>query len=286
MQPLPRDTIAERLERLTALDTVAEPLQDGVRALVPQGTPAKDLLSGTWLGHPLHPLLTDVVVGTWTSAAVLDLLGGDGTEQAAEDLIGVGILAALPTAMSGLADWADVRGGPRRVGLVHALGNTTALVLHIASWRARRRGSPEEGRGLSAAGMVVAGCSAWLGGHLSFGRGIGVNQTAFESPPEDWTAVADDGDVADGALVRVVAGETGILLVRRDGELHAMLDRCSHRGCSLAKGSLDDGVVTCPCHGSRFALDGTLVRGPATAPQPSLEVRVSGGKIEVRRPQG
>src|SRR5581483_1616112 len=171
MRPLPRDTIADRLERLDALDAVAEPLQDGARRLVPQGSAAKDLLSGTWLGHPLHPLLTDVVVGTWASAALLDLAGGEGAEQAAEDLIGVGILAALPTALSGLSDWADVRGGPRRVGLVHALGNTTALVLHVASWRARRRGRHQEGLGLSAAGMLVAGCSAWLGGHLSFGRG-------------------------------------------------------------------------------------------------------------------
>jgi nitrite reductase/ring-hydroxylating ferredoxin subunit/uncharacterized membrane protein len=284
MRPLPRDTIADRIERVDALDSVAEPLQGAARRLVPQETAAKDLLSGTWLGHPLHPLLTDVVVGTWTSAAVLDLLGGEGAEHAADDLIGVGILAAVPTALSGLADWAELRGGPRRVGLVHALGNTTALVLHIASWRARRGGRREAGRGLSAAGMLLAGCSAWLGGHLSFGRGVGVNQTAFESPPQDWTAVGDEAEVGDGALVRVVADETGILLVRSDGELHAMLDRCSHRGCSLAKGSLDDGVVTCPCHGSQFALDGTVVRGPATAPQPALEARVEGGKIEVRRP--
>ena len=154
MKPLPRETIAERIERLEALDRVSEPLQTAVRNAVPPQSDLKDLLSGTWLGHPLHPPLTDVVIGTWTSALLLDLLGDERTEAAADRLVAAGILAAIPTAAAGLSDWAELRGGSRRVGTVHALGNTTALVLHVASWTARMRDARGTGRALSAPGVV------------------------------------------------------------------------------------------------------------------------------------
>jgi nitrite reductase/ring-hydroxylating ferredoxin subunit/uncharacterized membrane protein len=285
MQPLARETIADRIERLDALDAFAEPLQSGVRAAVPQGSIAKDLLSGTWLGHPLHPPLTDVVVGAWTSAALLDLLGGDAGEDAADALVAVGILAAVPTAAAGLSDWAELRGGTRRVGVVHALGNTTALVLHSLSWTARKRGERRRGVCLSALGFGAVMFSAWLGGHLSFGKGVGVNQTAFEDAPADWTPVLDEAEIEEGKLVGAQANTVGVLLVRRRERLHALVDRCSHRGCSLHEGQLnDDDTVTCPCHGSTFRLqDGSIVKGPATAPQPTLDVRVDDGKVQVRR---
>ena len=120
---------------------LAEPLQKAARAIVPQGSQLKDFLSGTWLGHPLHPPLTDVVVGAWTSALLLDLLGGRRSEEAADRLVAAGVLAAVPTAASGLSDWAELRGGSRRVGTVHALGNAAGLALHMLSLRARRRGN-------------------------------------------------------------------------------------------------------------------------------------------------
>src|SRR5438093_10796159 len=124
MKPVARETIAERIGKLHALDTVGEPLQGAVRAIVPQESQLKDLLSGAWLGHPLHPPLTDVVIGSWTSAWLLDVLGSERVEPAADALVGIGILAALPTAAAGLSDWAELRGGTRRVGTVHAIGNT------------------------------------------------------------------------------------------------------------------------------------------------------------------
>jgi nitrite reductase/ring-hydroxylating ferredoxin subunit len=254
-----------------------------VRTVVPQDSALKDVLSGTWLGHPVHPPLTDVVIGAWTSALILDLVGGPETEQAAERLIGAGILASLPTAAAGASDWADVRGGDRRVGTVHALGNTTALLLHTLSWAARRRGHRTRGVALSAIGYAVATFSAWLGGHLSFGKGIGVNQTAFESAPSDWTPVLDAGSVPERELTRAEANGVGVLLVR-DGEwIHALSDRCSHRGCSLSEGELLSDAVRCRCHGSTFRLeDGSIVKGPATAPQPAYDARESDGTIQVR----
>jgi nitrite reductase/ring-hydroxylating ferredoxin subunit/uncharacterized membrane protein len=283
MKPLPRETIAERIERLEALDRVSEPLQTAVRNAVPPQSDLKDLLSGTWLGHPLHPPLTDVVIGTWTSALLLDLLGDERTEAAADRLVAAGILAAVPTAAAGLSDWAELRGGSRRVGTVHALGNTTALVLHVASWTARMRDARGTGRALSALGYGVASFSAWLGGHLSFTRGVGVNQTAFEEAPSDWTPVLDEAELAEGTPTAARANGLGVVLIRKGERLYALADRCSHRGCSLHEGELnDDETLTCPCHGSTFRLDGSIVKGPATSPQPAYDVRAHDGKLEIR----
>jgi len=282
VEPVARTSLAETIERLDQLDAVAEPLQQAAKAAVPEGSWLKDALSGTWLGHPLHPPLTDVVVGAWTSALLLDLFGGEDAEAGADALVGAGILAAVPTALSGLSDWSDVRGGSRRVGTVHALGNTTALVLHLLSWLARRGGGRGRARLLSGAGFAIASFSAWLGGHLSFGKGIGVNQTAFDSAPADWTPVLDADELHDGALTAAAAGTTPVLLLRRGEQVHALDDRCSHRGCPLHEGTLDGDTITCGCHGSTFRLDGSVVNGPATAPQPRFDARLSDGKVEIR----
>jgi hypothetical protein len=123
MRPLAREAIAERIEELELLDPLSEPLQEAVRALVPQESQLKDLLSGTWLGHPLHPPLTDAVVGAWTSALLLDVLGGEAAEEAADRLVAAGVVAAVATAVAGLSDWAELSGGSRRIG-----------------WSSRRRG--------------------------------------------------------------------------------------------------------------------------------------------------
>jgi nitrite reductase/ring-hydroxylating ferredoxin subunit/uncharacterized membrane protein len=283
MRPLLRDAVERTVERLEVLDPIGENLQGAVKALVPQESQLKDLLSGTWLGHPLHPLLTDVVIGSWTSAFLLDALGGEAGENAADRLIGLGCLAALPTAAAGFSDWAELWGPQRRIGEVHAAGNITALGLFGTSWLARKAGLRTAGKLLSLLALGVSVTSAWLGGHLSFGKGVGVNQTAFEEWPTDWTPVADDGDLDTGKPVSAKANGVDVFLVRQNGQVHAMLNRCTHRGCGLSDGQFDGETITCPCHGSTFALDGSLVKGPATAPQTSLEARVREGKVEVRR---
>jgi nitrite reductase/ring-hydroxylating ferredoxin subunit/uncharacterized membrane protein len=285
MEPVVRESLAEHIEQLEVLDPVAEPMQKLAHSAIPEGSSVKDSLSGTWLGHPLHPPLTDIVVGAWVSALALDVLGGKETETAADRLVGLGVLAAFPTAASGLSDWADLRGRARRVGTVHALGNTTALALQTLSWLARRRGDRTHGLLLSATGSAIAMFSAWLGGHLSFGQGVGVNQTAFHERPEDWTQVAEEDDLPEGTLVTRNVGQVPILLVRHPDGIAAMLDRCSHRGCALHEGTFENNTVVCRCHGSTFHLDGTIVRGPATSPQPRLDVRVLDGAVEVRTPR-
>jgi nucleoside-diphosphate-sugar epimerase/uncharacterized membrane protein len=196
--PVSVDAVACR-EQLGALDDVAEPLQRVVCALIPARSRAKDALSGTWLGHPLHPPLTDLVVGSWTSALLLDLVGGEGAEDAAARLVGVGVLAALPTSLSGLSDWADVRGGSQRVGTLHAIGNTTALTLQVLSLFARRGRHRPRALLLSGLGVTAANLSAWLGGHLSFSRGVGVN----ERPPS--TALPHSDVRAHGGKIEIRA---------------------------------------------------------------------------------
>ena len=277
--------VLERLESAGALDGPAEKVAKAVRSSLPAGG-LKDLLSGKPLGHALHPALTDVVIGTWTSATILDLIGGSKARPAAERLIGVGILASLPTAASGVSDWADttVKSPPvRRVGAVHAALNVGALALYGASLAARRGGRQARGAILGLAGAGMLGASGHLGGHLSFVRGVGVAETAFADPIADWTPACFDAEVREGEpFVATVAGRD-VLLVRQAGTVRALADRCNHRGGPLHRGALEDGCVTCPWHASRFRLeDGSVERGPAASPQPTYDGRVAGDRLEIR----
>jgi nitrite reductase/ring-hydroxylating ferredoxin subunit/uncharacterized membrane protein len=286
--PPPTAPLIDAVEGAAALDGPAKAIGKQVRNLFGPGT-LRDLLSGTWLGHSLHPVLTDVVIGSWTSASVLDVIGGDDDGAAASRLIGVGIAAAAPTVLTGTVDWADseaVDDRVRRTGLVHATVNTTALGLYAASLLARRRGDRGRGKLLGLAGLGAISAGGFLGGHLSFTRGVGVNQTAFDeaSVPSDWTDAGASDSLKPGEPRRVVIGDAPVMLIRHGDGMHALHDRCSHRGCSLTDmGELDGEIVTCGCHGSQFDVrDGTVQRGPAATDQPVYEARESDGRIQVR----
>lgn len=282
MQP-----ITDRLEETEAFDPVADAVGSAFGAIVKPGL-LKDALSGTWLGHPLHPALTDVPIGAWNSAAMLDLIGGEKARPAADLLVGIGVLAAVPTAITGWSEFADMSGDNRRVGVVHGLGNAAALLLFAGSWAARRRGHRAKGVTLSMLGNGIALMTAYLGGHLSFARGVGVNQTAFEEAPSGWTEALATSDLPEGKPKLGHAGDVDILLYRKGDRIYALSDRCTHRGGPLHEGDVDDEACTveCPWHGSVFRLeDGGIESGPATAPQPAFEARIRGDKIEVR-PRG
>lgn len=274
--------LASRVGRVGSLDRIAEPMAKAVKRATPQG-PIKDALSGTFLGHPIHPLLTDIPIGSFTSASVLDLVGGPSSERAADALIALGLVSAVPTAAAGLADWSDTYGEEQRIGVVHALANSVGLALYASSLLARRRGRRSSGRALALAGMSVMTVGGYLGGHLSFGRGVGVNNAFWQHGPGDWTAVLADSALADGATTTVTVGDTVVLLHRRDGVVAAINDRCSHAGGPLHEGTIDAGCVTCPWHQSVFDLDGNVVHGPATSPQAAFDTRVVSGQIEIRR---
>lgn len=287
-QLTPLEPLVRAIESAEALDPVAQSAGKTVRGLL-SGGPLKNALSGTWLGHAVHPMLTDVVIGSFTAASVLDLLAPGVDGVAAERLIALGLAAYAPTAAAGANDWADsepVDDTVRRAGLVHAACNAVGATLYAASWRARRRGSRGRGAALGFAGLTAMAAGGYLGGHLTLGKGVGPDQTVFDPGSTEWTRAADASQLPDGRPMRVLVGDTPVLLLRDGDLIFAIHDRCSHRGCSLSDGKLDGEEIVCGCHGSRFDRRTGAVRGgPATAPQPAFQVRVEDGIVEVRRLQ-
>jgi nitrite reductase/ring-hydroxylating ferredoxin subunit len=171
----------------------------------------------------------------------------------------------------------------RRIGLVHAIANGTAAALYGASLVARRRGAHTAGVLLGLAGAGAVGAGGWLGGDLAYARGVGVDETAFDEGPEDWTPALDASMLLDGRPAAALVGDVEIVLVRRNGTIHALADRCSHRGGALHEGELEGDCIECPLHGTRFHLaDGSVARGPSAYPQPVYEAREREGRIEVR----
>ncbi len=275
------ERVVEGVEQASSLDPVADRVREAVALAIPNG-PRKDLLSGTWLGHPLHPMLTDLPIGFWTSAFVLDIVGGKRARPAAELLVGLGVLSALPTAASGAADWSDTDGRSRRVGLVHAAANSSAIALYAWSWNACRKHRHARGVALGFLGATAATVGGFLGGHLLARRGIGVDNTAFHSGPSTWTPTVQEANVSTEAI-RVDAEGVPVLLLRRADQILAIAATCPHRGAPLEEGSFDAETVTCPWHGSCFALgDGALLRGPSAMPLPRYETRVKDGTVDVR----
>ena len=278
------EDLLERIEKAEGLDSVARPLAKAVAKAVPHG-PVKDALSGTWLGHPLHPLLTDVAIGSWTSAFFLDVFGGEATEVAADGLVAAGVVSAVPTALAGLSDWSDLLGAERRVGLIHATTNVLAVTCYGLSWVARRKGDRSRGVALGLLGASIATVGGYLGGHLSYRQGVNVDRNAWDEGPEDWVDVAAEADLGEGRAVVADADGVAVCLVKRGADVHAIADVCGHAGGPLHEGELDgDGRITCPWHGSTFRVeDGSVVHGPATSPQPDFETRVEDGRVSVRR---
>jgi nitrite reductase/ring-hydroxylating ferredoxin subunit/uncharacterized membrane protein len=275
--------LGERLEATGAIDRVAGPAHRTVTSVLPSG-PVKDVLHGVWLGHPLHPALTDLPIGFWTSAVVLDLVGGRPARPAAESLVVVGVATAQPTAAAGLADWSDMDKPERRSGLVHAAANVAATALYGLSYLARRRGHRTGGVMLGLAGATAATAGAFLGGHLAYRRGAGVSRAVAAPAPEDWTEIQVEGTLTRGEPTLAHLDGEPLVAAQGDGGPVALFDRCSHLAGPLHEGVLDDGCVRCPWHGSTFRMaDGTVVRGPATATQPAYELRADGEHIQARR---
>jgi nitrite reductase/ring-hydroxylating ferredoxin subunit/uncharacterized membrane protein len=272
-----------RIERAERLDPVAEKIS-GTLGPILSHRGARSVLSGTAGGHPAHPALVLAPVGAWLSSAALDALGGPASRRSARRLVGLGLATVAPAALTGASDWFYTAGAERRVGLVHAATNYTAVGLYTGSWLARRRGHHHVGVALGALGLSAVSIAGWLGGHLTYARGVGVDTTAFQVAPADWVDVIAEAEVTAETPTLVHAGPTPVLLLRHDGEWTAMADRCTHRGAPLHQGSIEAGCIVCPWHDSLFALDdGHVEAGPATRPQPMYEVRTRYGMVQVRR---
>jgi nitrite reductase/ring-hydroxylating ferredoxin subunit/uncharacterized membrane protein len=273
------------IENDERLDGAATKLVAVIEQAFPTG-PFRDGLHGVWLGHPLHPMLTDLPIGAWTSASVLDLLGGRSGRRAAQMLVGFGCLSAIPTALSGAADWSRVGKADRRVGLVHAGTNSAALVLYALAGKLRRAGRHLLGVALGLAGATAATAGGFLGGHLAYRRALGANRAADVTPPAAWTDVCESTDSADGQGPGVVLLE-GEEIVVADDLGSGIAGRCTHEGGPLAEGKRvtisGERCVVCPWHGSTFGLrDGDVVHGPATSPEPAYDVRHDAGGWQVR----
>ncbi|UED88403.1 Rieske 2Fe-2S domain-containing protein [Streptomyces profundus] len=273
----------DRIEGSRRADPLIPPLRDAVHTM-PAGL--RDALHGTWLGHPAHPAMVQIPLGTWMSAAVLDLLPG--RRRAADLLIAVGLSAAAPAALSGWADWAELRKPQMRVGLLHAASNTAAVAMYAASLSARLRGRRAVGRGWSYAGLATVSLGGALGGHLAYRQAAGVNHTDQVAAALDpgWHPLGALDDFPVGTRVTATVRDVPVLVFRETADtVRVLAEQCGHDGGPLSEGEIADGCVRCPWHGSTFRLtDGWNVTGPATAPQPAFETRVVDGRVEVRLP--
>jgi nitrite reductase/ring-hydroxylating ferredoxin subunit len=265
------------------LDTFADRLQPVVTEIRSRSQTLRDGLDGRWLGVPLHPPLTDVPLGAWTAAALLDLRDPD--DGAADGALAVGVLAALPTAVTGLSDWSMLRGEERRIGSLHAVLNSVGLSLSVASLACRYAERRDLGRRLSLAGLLASLFAAHLGGQLSFGLGVRVNRTAWQGGGDEFVPVLADWELAGEEMRRVEVDRVPVLVARsRAGDVCAIAATCSHLGGPLDEGERAGDTVICPWHASRFDLrTGEVVGAPAVFPQPRYEARVREGTIELRR---
>lgn len=282
----------DRLADTPALDRAADPARTAVNALLrPQGL--RNVLHGTWLGHPIHPVLAQVPVGTWISAGLLDLIPP--LRPAATLLIGTGVAAAVPTALTGATDWSEQEVGVRRVGLVHAVMNTAAVGLYVGSLVARARGAGTAGRVLSYAGLSLAGGAAAVGGHMSYAQSSGVSHAtaAARALTHEWIDLGPLDDLTEGRPTQRSGEGQGepvpLAVVRRGSRVDVFIGACAHLGGPLAQGRIEKvhgrDCLVCPWHDSAFDLDhGQPRRGPAAVRQEKLVVRYEGGRVMARVP--
>ena len=275
------------------LDEAAETIQPVVlnafKAGGKTGNDIKNFLHGKWLGHPLHPMVTDVPIGAWTTAAVLDTMEMCGSKKykpGADAAVGIGLAGAAGAAVTGLADWTGTTQVERKAGLAHAILNVTATALYLTSYILRKRKkSRKSAIALSMLGYGITTASAYIGGNLVFNQQMGMNHAAApEGFPKDFVAVLAENELEENTMKCVHAEKVDVLLARKNNKIFAIANTCTHMGGPLSEGELlDDCSVRCPWHQSIFSLkDGSVIDGPATEPQPEFDVRIKDGQIEVR----
>jgi nitrite reductase/ring-hydroxylating ferredoxin subunit/uncharacterized membrane protein len=280
--------VVDRIEHAGHLDPLVAAVRKVVRsALQPQSL--RDALHGVWLGHPLHPALTDIPIGTWTAAAILDALPGTG--EAAATLIAAGCAGYVPTVLAGWADWSELHEEQQRVGLVHAAAGATAFTCYVASLAARASRRTGRGKALAYLGFGVVSITGYLGGHLAFRQAAGVNHVEAVPHvfPEGWHDIGALADLPEAELARRSVADIDLVVVRRGSHVDVLADTCSHLAAPLSEGDFvaqdGQGCIVCPWHGSTFRLaDGAVVHGPATAPMPRFTTRIVDGSVQVMLP--
>ncbi|MGZ6266300.1 MAG: Rieske 2Fe-2S domain-containing protein [Candidatus Limnocylindrales bacterium] len=285
---MPSPLIRKLIRHTGRLDRPAGFVAKAVDAFYKRARPVQSLVNGTWIGHAIHPLLTDVVIGAWTVVLAFDLIGlavpDAGLATAAEIALWLGVLAAGGAVLTGLTDYKDAFGDEQRIGFLHALVMTVTTILYLASGLMRLAGPVDStaARAVAIAGFILVTAGGYLGGEMTFGFGSMVNHNAFSEELGKFTLVGPLAELKQG-LNRVSVKGRPVLLVRRGDDVVAIGAVCSHAGGPLDEGELHGDEVTCPWHGSKFRIaDGQVRRGPATFPQPAYEVRVADAGVEVR----
>ncbi len=246
--------------------------------------PLKDLAHGRWLGHPLHAATTDIPIGALTVTIVLDLLG---QRSAADAALVVGIVFMVLSAISGAADYTDTDGKALTRATVHSVLMVVALLVYLVSL-ILRAGDPADRTlpvALSIVGYLILTAGAYVGGDVVYQLGNMVNRHAFRGAGGKWIGL-DLGiaDVPEGTPVKAKAGINNLVLVRSGSTIQALHEQCAHAGGPLSEGTIVDGCIECPWHGSRFRVtDGHVVRGPSVYDQPRYEVRAGEHGLEARR---
>jgi nitrite reductase/ring-hydroxylating ferredoxin subunit/uncharacterized membrane protein len=286
--------MARLLARIVAAqDAWAKPLGDfnhrWLSALFRPIRPIKDLLNGTWLGHPLHSAATDVPIGSLIVSVALDLLG---QPVGADIALLTTVLFMLAAAVSGAADYVDTDGLARVRATLHSSLMVIALVVVTISL-VMRAGSPADRTipiVLSIVGLAIVTAGAYVGGDVVYLLGNMVSRHAFRGPGTKWIALdvgglTDLAELPEATPTKARAGINDLVLVRQGPTVHALHAVCAHAGGPLPEGKVIDGCIECPWHGSRFRLtDGQVKRGPAVYDQPAYEIRAAdGGGFEVRR---
>jgi nitrite reductase/ring-hydroxylating ferredoxin subunit/uncharacterized membrane protein len=290
----PEVTMFRWLDRLIAgQGRWARPLGDfnhrWLSALFRPMPAVRDLLNGRWLGHPLHSVLTDAPIGILFLVIVLDLAG---QRTAADITLVVGILSMLAAAVTGAADYSDTDGTARERATVHSALMVVALLVYAASLAIRASGGDDRtvATWISIAGFLVLSAGAYVGGGVVYALGNMVSRHAFRGAGTKWIALEpaeldEGGDIPEGRPVKAKLGINTLALVRQGETVLALHDTCAHAGGPLSGGTLKDGGLVCPWHGSRYRLaDGRVTRGPSVYDQPAYEVRrTEAGGWEARR---
>ena len=248
---------------------------------------AVDLLHGTWLGHPLHPVLTDVVVGAWSISLFFDLVSlfkhSSQSVTIADALIKVGNIAALPTLLTGLADFSAIPEPVANIALTHAVMNNIGFGLQVASASARKEGARDRAIALSGLAFAFLMTGAYLGGHLSYAKKVGVKYYEDPTEPHGWQPALEVNKLREHEPRRIEVAGQPVLLYRTGHQIQAIGAVCPHSGGPLEQAKFYNGCVECPWHHSVFALaNGRVVHGPSTYPVTNYEARVRNGMIEVR----
>jgi len=285
----------------TNIDLIArqdwmEPVENGLQKVVKKafeaggetGRKVEDALHGVWLGDPLHAALTDVPIGAWTAAVVMDaaetITGTERLGACADAAIGIGLVGAVAAAVTGLTDWQHVGGAPRRVGLVHGLLNLSSAALFATSLILRKRNSRTAAKAISTAAYGLTLTAARLGGELVYRHRIGVDHAPDDVGPEAFTPVLAEKELKPDQPRRVDLNGIPVVLVKSGGQVFALAEKCAHLGGPLSEGKCENGVIQCPWHGSQYSVEnGEVIHGPSVHSQVTFDTRVRAGQVEIRR---